>query len=61
MGQRKGGIIRQMTSIKWFNTYEMLYDRTRKMCSLNTGDCLIEVTTWAGLTVCKKDIKCGYL
>jgi len=26
-------------------------DRTRKRWPFNTGDCLIEVTTWAGLTV----------
>ena len=24
----------------------------RKMCPFNTGDCLIEVTAWTGLTVC---------
>jgi len=23
---------------------------------LNTGDCLIEVATWAGLTVCRSNI-----
>ena len=34
-----------------FNSYEIFYDRTRKMWPFNTGDCLIEVTTWAGLTV----------
>ena len=28
----------------------MFYDRTKKW-PVNTGDCLIEVTTWAGLTV----------
>jgi hypothetical protein len=28
-----------------------LYDRTRKGWLFNTGDCLIEVTAWAGLTV----------
>jgi len=31
--------------------YKMFYDRKRKCCPFNTGDCLIEVTTWAGLTV----------
>jgi hypothetical protein len=29
----------------------MFYDRTRKRWSFNTGDCLIEVTAQAGLTV----------
>ena len=29
----------------------MFYDRTRKKWPFNTGDCLIEVTTWTGLTV----------
>jgi hypothetical protein len=28
-----------------FNSYNLFYDRTKKC------DCLIEVTTWAGLTV----------
>jgi len=27
------------------------YDRTRKEWPFNTGDCLIEVTSWVGLTV----------
>ena len=30
----------------------MFYDRTRKSRPFNTGDCIIEVTTWPGLTVC---------
>ena len=29
------------------------YYSTRKKRPFNTGDCLTEVTTWAGLTVCK--------
>jgi hypothetical protein len=33
------------------NSYEIFYDRTRKMYNFNTVDCFIEVTTWAGLTV----------
>ena len=33
------------------NSYEIFYHRTRKGWPFNTGDCLIEVTTWAGLTV----------
>ena len=35
------------------NLYEFLYDWTRKKWPFNTGDCLIEVTAWAGLTVYK--------
>ena len=50
LGQRKSGLIRQVTSLKRFNSYEIFYDRTRKMGPFNTGDCLIEVTAWAGLT-----------
>jgi hypothetical protein len=34
-----------------FNSYEMFYDRTRKRWPLNTGHCLIEVTTWESLSV----------
>jgi hypothetical protein len=29
----------------------LLYDRTRNKCSFQTGHRLIEVTTWAGLTI----------
>jgi hypothetical protein len=32
------------------NSYELFYDRTRKWWPFNTGDCLIELTAWAGLT-----------
>jgi hypothetical protein len=32
-------------------TYEIIYDMTREKWSFNTGDCLIEVTTWTDLTV----------
>jgi hypothetical protein len=46
--QRQSGLIRQVTSFKRFNLYEMFYDRARQMWSFNTGDWLIEVTTWAG-------------
>jgi hypothetical protein len=35
----------------WDNEKVALQDRTIKRHSFNTGDCLIEVTTWAGLTV----------
>ena len=44
LGQRKGGLIRQVTSYKRLNSYEIFYDRTRQMWAFNTGDCLIEVT-----------------
>jgi hypothetical protein len=33
----------------------MSQDRTRKRWPFNTGDCLIEVTAWAGLTVNEND------
>ena len=33
-----------------FISYE-IYDRARKMWLFNTGECLIEVTAWEGLTV----------
>jgi len=38
-------------SYKRFNSYEIFSDKTRKMWPFNTGYCLIEVTSWAGLTV----------
>ena len=31
LGQRLSGLIRQVTSLKRFNSYEIFYDRTRKM------------------------------
>jgi hypothetical protein len=34
-----------------FNSCEIFYDMTRKKGPLNTGDCLIEVTAWVGLTL----------
>ena len=37
--------------LKRLNSYEIFYDRTRKRLPFNTGDYLIEVTTWEGLTV----------
>ena len=42
--------------LKRFNSYAIFYERTRKMWPLITGDRLIEVTTWTGLTVfpCRK-------
>jgi len=45
MGKRKSGLLRQVTSLKMFNSYEMFYEGTRKKWPFNTGDCLIEVTT----------------
>ena len=30
LGQRLSGLIRQVTSLKRFNSYEIFYDRTRK-------------------------------
>ena len=44
VGQRQSGFICQVT-------YEIFHDKTRKRWPFNTGDCLIEVTSWAGLTV----------
>jgi hypothetical protein len=41
---------RENTSLKRFILYEIFYDETRKRWPFNTGDCLIEVTTKAGLT-----------
>ena len=34
-----------------FSSYEMFNDWTRKMWPFNTSDCLIEVNSWADLTV----------
>ena len=48
MGQRKSGLVRQVH--RRFNSCEIFYDSTRKRCPFNTSDCLIEVTTQAGLT-----------
>ena len=49
MGQRKSGLIRQV-SLK-SGSIHMISSMTRKKLPFNTGDCLIEVTTWTGLTV----------
>ena len=38
--------------LKEVHSYETFYERIRKMWSFNAGDCLIEVTACAGLTVC---------
>ena len=51
LGERKSGLIRQVTSLKRLNSYEVLSGSTIKRCPFNTGDCLIEMTAWACLTV----------
>jgi len=51
LGQRKGGLIRKVTFENSFNSYEIVYDRTRKRLPFNTGDCFIKVTTWEVVTV----------
>jgi hypothetical protein len=45
----KPGTKKMWSLIKGSN--EIVYDRTRKRLHLITGDCLIEVTAWAGLAV----------
>ena len=50
-GTKKHGYIRQVTSWNRFNSYEIFNDRTRRRWSFKTGDCLIEVIAWGGLTV----------
>ena len=41
LGQRKNRLIRQVTSWKRLNSYELFYDRTRKWWPfINTGDCM---------------------
>ena len=37
--------------LKEVNSYKIFYDRTRERRLFNTGNCLIEVTAWAGSTV----------
>jgi hypothetical protein len=49
--QIKSDLLRQMTSWMRFSWHEIFYDRTRKGWAFNTSDCLIEVTSWADLTV----------
>jgi hypothetical protein len=49
--QWKSGLIRQVTSLKRFKFIWIFHDRKKTRWPFNTGDCLIEVTTWAGLTV----------
>jgi hypothetical protein len=43
---KTGGILKEVLIDMQFS------DRIRKMWLFNTGDCLIEVNAWAGLTVC---------
>jgi len=54
-GPKKRWLLRQVTS---FNSHEIFHDKTIQMWPFNTGDCKIEVTTCAGLTVmlCKNDM-----
>jgi hypothetical protein len=58
LGHRKSDLIRQVTSKKRLYSYELFYDRTRKGWPFNTGDCLIEVTTWTGLIVYSSSVRC---
>ena len=51
MEQRKNGLMTGDLLKEVQNSYATFYDRTRKRWPFNTGDCLIEVTAWAGLTV----------
>jgi len=44
-------IIQDRWPLKSGYSYEIFHDMTRKMWPFNTGDCLIEVTAWAGFTV----------
>ena len=37
---RKGGLIRQVTSYKRLNSYEIIDNKTRKGWHFNTGDCM---------------------
>jgi hypothetical protein len=37
--------------------WEIFYDRTRERWPFSTGDFLIEVTAWAGLTVVRSKFK----
>ena len=37
--------------LKKLISYEIFYDSSRQRRPFNTGDCLIEVTSWAGLDV----------
>ena len=45
LGQRNSDLLRQVTSLKRFNSYEIFYNRKRKKWPFNTGDCFIVVTT----------------
>ena len=47
-GQRKSGLLRQVTSKKRFNLYEIFYERTRKMLPFNTGD-YCSINKWADI------------
>ena len=51
LDQRKNVLIRQVTSLNRFRSYDLFNERTRKRRPFNTADCLIEMTAWAGWTV----------
>jgi hypothetical protein len=42
LGSIKSGLIRQVTSKKRLNSYEIFYDRTRKRLSFNRGDSMVK-------------------
>lgn len=48
MGQRKRGLMRQVTFPKRFNSYKIVHNRKTKRWLF------LEVTTWAGLTVSER-------
>ena len=54
LGQRNSGLLRQVTILIFISGsvyMKFFHDMARQRWSFNTGDCLIEVTTWVGLTV----------
>jgi hypothetical protein len=48
LGQRQSDLLRKAISWKRFNSYEIFCDGTSRRWPIDTGDCLIEVTKWAG-------------
>jgi hypothetical protein len=45
LSSKTGDVLREVQFI-W-----VFYDRSRRIWRFNTGDCLIEMTAWTGLTV----------
>ena len=41
LGQRKSGLIRQVTSLMKFNSYAIFFDMTKKWWPFDTDDCLM--------------------